>query len=102
MVSLVTSDQRGRLQAIPKVEVFPRYPVAVEIAESARPHGIADDDIAHAIRQPIRWIEQADRRALIIGADGAGRLLEVVVLDPGNEPLVVHVQVLRPAFYDQL
>jgi hypothetical protein len=43
-------------------------------------------------------------RDLLIGADRAGRLLEVVVLDddPDEEPLVIHAMPLRPKFHRYL
>ena len=71
------------------------------IAESARKHGIADEDIRHAVRVEFRTIADEDR-LLIIGADRAGRLLEVVVLDPDDEPVVIHAMELRPRYYDYL
>jgi hypothetical protein len=39
---------------------------------------------------------------LVIGADTTGRLLEVVVLDPDDEPVVIHAMPLRSKFYDLL
>ena len=72
----------------------------MEIAGSARKHGIADRDILHAIAVPLRQIRQGDGdRVLIIGADVAGRLLEVVVLDPDSEePVVIHAMEVRRTF----
>ena len=44
----------------------------MEIADSARKHGIDDLDISHAVVNAIRVLDQHDR-ALYIGADrGAG------------------------------
>jgi hypothetical protein len=54
----------------------------VEIHDSARRHGVADDDILHAIDHALA-IEDAGEdpdRWLLIGPDPAGNLLEVVVL----------------------
>lgn len=56
------------------------YPASVEITDSARKHGIQDEDIDHAVRNPIRVLPGQDRD-LVIGADRTGRLLEIVVLD---------------------
>lgn len=75
----------------------------MEIAESARKHyaehDISDNDVEHAIRNPIRLIEQEgdyEGRRLIIGADLAARFLEVVGL-PANDPQrVIHADVLQP------
>ncbi len=72
----------------------------MEIADSARKHGIADVDIVHAVRNAIRVVSQDDRD-LYIGADRSGRLLEVVILGK-RTPVAVHAMVLRRKFYDQL
>lgn len=72
----------------------------MEIAESARKHGVADADILHAIALPLRQIRQGEDRVLIIGADRRGRLLEIVVLDPDtDEPAAIHAMALRRKFY---
>jgi predicted GNAT family acetyltransferase len=74
----------------------------MEIADSARKHGIADADMLHAIRNALRAVDQGDR-TLYIGADRNGRLLEVVVLDEDEEDLaVIHAMPLRRKFYNQL
>jgi hypothetical protein len=49
----------------------------------------------------IRVINQGDRE-LYIGADRAGRLLEVVVLDDDGQPVAIHAMALRRKFYEQL
>lgn len=74
----------------------------MEIADSARRHDIPDEDIRHAVQTPFRWIRQGDDRVLVIGADRTGKLLEVVVLDPEDEPVVIHAMRLRQKFYDYL
>jgi hypothetical protein len=54
----------------------------VEIHDSARKHGVVDEDIHHAIDHALA-IEDAGEdpdRWLVIGPDRAGNLLEVVVL----------------------
>ena len=76
----------------------------MEIADSARKHGIADEDMLHAVRNPLRWVPDADHdRVLVIGADQAGRLLEVVVLSPDrDDAAIIHADKLRPKFYRHL
>jgi hypothetical protein len=74
----------------------------VEIADSARRHGVEDEDIRHAVRVPFRRVRHGDERVLIIGPDRAGRLLEVVVIDPEEQPAVIHAMPLRRKFYDYL
>jgi hypothetical protein len=72
----------------------------VEIADSARKHGITGRDILHVIGLPLRQIQDGNvDRVLVIGADTHGRLLEVVVLDPeSDEPVVIHAMILRRSF----
>ena len=73
----------------------------MEIAESAHKHGVSDEDIRSALRAEFRTYRQGDR-LLVIGADTTGRLLEVVVLDPDDEPVVIHAMPLRAKFHDLL
>lgn len=70
----------------------------MEIAGSARKHGIADADMLHAVRNPMRRISQDDDAILILGADRTGRLLEVVVVDREGDQRVIHAMELRRAF----
>lgn len=79
-----------------------RYVAAVEIAESARKHGIDDEDMRHATRMPFRLVAQGDDRVLVIGPDRNGNLLEVVVLDPDGDAAIIHAAELRPKFYAYL
>jgi hypothetical protein len=79
-----------------------RYVVAVEIADSARKHGIDDEDMRHATRMPFRLVAQGDDRVLVIGPDRNGSLLEVVVLDPDGDAAIIHADELRPKFYAYL
>lgn len=71
-----------------------------EIAESARKHGVRDEDIEHAVRHPLRVVP-GEGRDLVIGAGRSGALLEVVILDddPNDEPVVIHAMPLRPKFH---
>ena len=57
------------------------------IYRSARKHGIADEDIEHAIQHALAEGEQDDGKVLYLGADRAGNLLEIVsvVRDNGTE-----------------
>jgi hypothetical protein len=74
----------------------------VQIADSARRHGVNDEDIRAAVGLPLRLVWQDRSRLLVIGADTTGRLLEVVVLDPDDEPVAIHAMPLRPKFYRYL
>jgi hypothetical protein len=74
----------------------------VEIADSARNHGITDDDIRHALQVPMREVWQGERLLLVIAADPTGRLLELVVLDAETDPCVIHADKLRAKFHRYL
>jgi hypothetical protein len=71
----------------------------MEIEESARKHGIADDDMLHAATHPLRLVRQDEHRVLHIGGDTTGRPLEVVVVD--NER-IIHAMELRESLYPYL
>lgn len=74
----------------------------MEVANSARKHGVRAEDIDHAMRNPLRVVAGEGRD--LVGADRAGRLLEMVILDddPSEEPVVIHAMPLRPKFHDYL
>lgn len=77
-----------------------RYDIRyVEIFSSARRHGIADDDIRHALDHVLAAGEQDDGKVLYLGADRAGNLLEVVsvVRDDGTE-VVIHAMRMRAKY----
>ncbi len=71
------------------------------IADSARKHSVSDEDMVHAARHAITEVGQGDR-VLLIGAGVDGNLLEVVVLDPDTDPVIIHAMALRPKFYAYL
>lgn len=79
----------------------------MEVHRSARRHGIDDQDIRHAIEHPVVVSDidpDADPpKALVIGPDRAGNLLEVVVLTlAGDKLLVIHAMPLRRKYRDLL
>jgi uncharacterized DUF497 family protein len=73
----------------------------VEIHESARKHGVADEDVNHAIDHALA-IEDAGEdpdRWLVIGPDRAGNLLEVVVMTTVEDSqLAIHAMAMRAKF----
>lgn len=73
----------------------------VEIHSSAFRHGIADEEILHAIDHPmvVDDIGEDPDRWLFIGPDRAANLLEVVVLitAEGHE-LIIHAMPLRAVY----
>ncbi|WP_099024341.1 hypothetical protein [Mycolicibacterium palauense] len=76
----------------------------MEITDSARKHGIADDDILHAWRNQLRYAlleYKGELQYLAIGPDCSGTLLELVV--PCDDPRrVIHADILRQKFYRYL
>jgi hypothetical protein len=73
----------------------------VEVHDSARKHGVVDEDIHHAIDQALA-IEDAGEdpdRWLVIGPDRAGNLVEVVVITTVEGTLLaIHEMAMRPRY----
>jgi uncharacterized DUF497 family protein len=73
----------------------------VEAHPSARKHGVADEDIRHAVDHALA-IEDAGEdpdRWLVIGPDRAGNLLEVVVLTTvEGAQVAIHAMRMRVKF----
>ena len=76
----------------------------VEIHESARRHGVAQEDIEHALAHAVAWAELGDDppRYLLAGPDRASNLLELVVLVLGGDELVIHAMGLRRSTAQEL
>ena len=66
------------------------------ILESARKHGVADADIHHAFRNPLRVF--VDEVTLVLGPDRAGNLLEVGWVEEESVAVVVHAMPARRRF----
>lgn len=67
------------------------------ILASARRHGVGDDDMLHAYQHPIRVLE-ANGLIMLIGADRAGRLVEIGIASAGGIDFIVHAMPARPRF----
>ena len=67
------------------------------IVASARKHGIPDDDMLHAYRNPIRVFELKDL-VMLIGGDESGRMLEVGVAAAEGIEFIVHAMPARDKF----
>jgi hypothetical protein len=67
------------------------------ILGSARKHGVTNDDMLHAYRNPIR-VFALDDLTMLIGPDSAGRLLEVGVAKGDGFEFIVHAMAARPQF----
>ncbi len=75
----------------------------MEIGDSARNRGLAKKTLTTLCATRSAW-SLARERDLVIGADRAGRRLEIVILDddPNEEPVVIHAMPLRPKVHDHL
>jgi hypothetical protein len=73
----------------------------VEIHSSARRHGIADDDILHAIEHAmvVDDLGEDPDRWLVIGPDRATNLIEVIVLVTAKgDEVIIHAMSLRAVY----
>ncbi|HSH59578.1 MAG TPA: hypothetical protein VK988_08055 [Acidimicrobiales bacterium] len=72
------------------------------IIDSARKHGVLDQDILHAFNQPM-WTTtdpDDDEVMMLVGPDRAGNLLEVGVVDSDAGPVIIHaLSPARPKFF---
>ena len=71
----------------------------MEIHPSARKHGIADEDIKHAMTQAMAIEDQDDDARLYLGPARNADLLEVVTIvrDDGSE-LAIHAMGMRAKY----
>jgi hypothetical protein len=72
--------------------------VELIIADSARKHGVSDDDIRHAYAHPIRVFELDEGLTMIVGANRAAIILEIGVVNGALAPVVVHAMKARDRF----
>jgi hypothetical protein len=73
----------------------------VEIHDSARKHGVADEDILHAVDHALAIQDAGEDpdRWLVLGPDRAGNLLEVVILTTVEGlQLVIHSMPMRTKY----
>lgn len=73
----------------------------MEIHSSARRHGIADDDILHAIEHAmvVDDLGEDPDRWLVIGPDRATNLIEVIVLVTAKgDEVIIHAMSLRAVY----
>ena len=64
------------------------------IAPSALKHGISEENILHAYRNPIRLHRQQDR-VLLVGGDWGGNLLEIGVDQSEEHDVIIHAMPAR-------
>lgn len=76
----------------------------MEIHQTARKHGVSDQDITHAYDHALTWVEVGEdpQRYLVAGPNRAGNLLELVILMTPTVELVIHAMKIRPSSEAQL
>jgi hypothetical protein len=67
------------------------------VADSAHRHGLANEEIRHALRNLIAVASdpEDDGVTLFLGPDRAANLIEVAVLTTEDGPLIVHAMAAR-------
>lgn len=68
------------------------------IAQSAFKHGLTEDEIRHASRNPIRAWDLGDGFTMIIGANQAALILEVGYIQGTTAVVIVHAMRAREKF----
>ena len=72
-----------------------------EILPSARKHGISDEDMMHALRNPVSSFD-LDEITMTIGAATSGHLLEVGYIPMDTHILIIHAMSARRKFLRNL
>lgn len=71
----------------------------MEVHPSARKHGLADEDIEHAMRHALAIDDQTDDTRLYVGPSRSADLLEVVTIVRDDDcELVIHAMKMRPKY----
>jgi len=75
----------------------------VDIHQSARRHGVRDEDVRHAVEHPLVVVDldaEADPpKELVVGPDRAGNLIEVILLSLIDDRLLaIHAMPLREKY----
>lgn len=68
------------------------------IAESARKHGVSDEDMLQAHANPFRVFELDEGFTMLIGANQAAIIFEVGVVDGAEMPVIVPAMRAREKF----
>lgn len=68
------------------------------VAASAFKHGLSEDDILHAYRNPIRAWDLGDGFTMIVGADQTAIVLEVGYIQGSTAIVIVHAMRARDKF----
>lgn len=82
------------------------YTAGLPITHSARKHGVTDADMQHAARHFLWELYDRDPGGallhLVVGPTVSGQLLELVIVDPLEEPAIIHTMAARKAFIDRI
>lgn len=71
----------------------------VEIHEPARKHGVADEDIRHAVTNAMAIDDQDNDTRLYLGPSRSAELLEVVTIVRRDDvELAIHAMKMRPMY----
>lgn len=71
----------------------------MRVAQTARKHGIADEDTLHAARNALAQWRLDDNFTMRVGSARDGGLLEVGVLGiDTDDPVIVHAMRARPQY----
>lgn len=68
------------------------------IADDARKHGVRDEDMLHAFRNPLRTEDLGDGFTMLTGGSRTGDLLEVGVIDGTDGPVIIHAMPARKQY----
>ena len=68
------------------------------ITNSALRHGIAPDDIRHAVAHPLLVFDLQEGLVMVIGAGRSAVLLEVGIVESPDGQMVVHAMVAHRKF----
>lgn len=80
-----------------------RNTIVVDVAWSARKHGVADEDIQHAVRNTMTIVNQLHDRRVYLGPGRDAQLLEVITLvREGRRDLAIHAMPLRGKYRELL
>lgn len=69
------------------------------ILASARKHGVSDEDMLHAYRNPLR-VFKLDDLTMLIGPEPSARLLEIGVATAEGIDFIVHAMAARTRFLE--
>ena len=69
------------------------------VLNSARKHGVSDDDMLHVYRNPIRFFDLEDL-VILIGPDRSARLIEIGVARSEGIEFIVHAMAARAKFLE--